>query len=39
MQDGNAAEVIFNVPKLIELLSEAMTLGPGDIIATAHPPE
>ena len=37
MQDGNTAEMIFDVPTLIEVLSEVMTLEPGDVIATGTP--
>ncbi len=37
MQDGNTADMIFDVATLIEILSEAMTLEPGDVIATGTP--
>lgn len=37
MQDGNTADMIFSVPRLIEILSEVMTLKPGDVIATGTP--
>ena len=37
MQDGNTADLIFDVATLIETLSEAMTLEPGDVIATGTP--
>ena len=37
MQDGNTADMIFDVARLIEILSEAMTLQPGDVIATGTP--
>ena len=37
MQDGNTADMIFDVPTLIRILSEAMTLEPGDVIATGTP--
>ncbi len=37
MQDGNTSEMIFDVPTLIEVLSEVMTLEPGDVIATGTP--
>ncbi len=37
MQDGNTADMIFDVATLITTLSEAMTLEPGDIIATGTP--
>ncbi len=36
-QDAPLADLIFAVPKLIETLSGAMTLLPGDIIATGTP--
>ncbi len=37
-QDSNTGLLIHNVPKLIEYISEAITLEPGDIIATGTPP-
>ncbi|HBK09536.1 MAG TPA: 5-oxopent-3-ene-1,2,5-tricarboxylate decarboxylase [Acetobacteraceae bacterium] len=37
MQDGNTSDMIFPVPRLIEILSEAMTLEPGDVIITGTP--
>ncbi|MGD2172148.1 MAG: fumarylacetoacetate hydrolase family protein [Gammaproteobacteria bacterium] len=37
MQDSNTAEMIYRIPYLIEYLSEAFTLLPGDIIATGTP--
>ena len=37
MQDGNTGDMIFDVAKLITILSEAMTLEPGDVIATGTP--
>ena len=37
MQDGNTADMIFDVATLIEILSEVMTLEPGDVIATGTP--
>ncbi|QJF53224.1 fumarylacetoacetate hydrolase family protein [Roseobacter ponti] len=36
-QDGNTADMIFDIPTLISSLSEGMTLEPGDIIATGTP--
>ncbi|MEO0830072.1 MAG: fumarylacetoacetate hydrolase family protein [Pseudomonadota bacterium] len=36
-QDGNTADMIFDIPTLIASLSEGMTLEPGDIIATGTP--
>ena len=37
MQDGNTANMIFDVATIIAILSEAMTLEPGDVIATGTP--
>jgi acylpyruvate hydrolase len=37
MQDGNTADMIFDVATLIRIVSEAMTLEPGDVIATGTP--
>ncbi len=37
MQDSNTADLIFDVARLITILSEAMTLEPGDVIATGTP--
>ncbi len=37
MQDGNTGDMIFDVESLIATLSEAMTLEPGDVIATGTP--
>ena len=37
MQDSNTADLIFDVATLITTLSEAMTLEPGDVIATGTP--
>jgi 2-keto-4-pentenoate hydratase/2-oxohepta-3-ene-1,7-dioic acid hydratase in catechol pathway len=36
-QNGMLAELIFDIPTLIETLSQCMTLEPGDIIATGTP--
>jgi 2-keto-4-pentenoate hydratase/2-oxohepta-3-ene-1,7-dioic acid hydratase in catechol pathway len=36
-QDGRTSQMIFDVPRLIEHLSAAMTLLPGDLIATGTP--
>ena len=36
-QDGCLADLIFDIPVLIETLSRSMTLEPGDIIATGTP--
>ncbi|WP_375459471.1 fumarylacetoacetate hydrolase family protein [uncultured Enterovirga sp.] len=37
MQDGNTQDFIFPVAKVVELLTEAMTLEPGDVILTGTP--
>ena len=37
MQDGNTANLIFNIPHLISYVSQFMTLIPGDIISTGTP--
>ena len=37
MQDSSTAEMIYRIPYLIEYLSEAFTLEPGDVIATGTP--
>ena len=37
MQDSNTADMIFNVAMLVSTLSQAMTLEPGDVIATGTP--
>ena len=37
MQDSSTAKLIFRVPELIEFISAAITLEPGDIIATGTP--
>ncbi|KIA75963.1 fumarylacetoacetate hydrolase [Aspergillus ustus] len=36
-QDGSTADLIYSIPKLIEVISRGMTLQPGDIIATGTP--
>jgi 2-keto-4-pentenoate hydratase/2-oxohepta-3-ene-1,7-dioic acid hydratase in catechol pathway len=36
-QDANTADLIFDVPTLIEVLSRGLTLQPGDVIATGTP--
>lgn len=36
-QNGNTADMIFDIPTLIESVSEGLTLEPGDIIATGTP--
>jgi 2,4-diketo-3-deoxy-L-fuconate hydrolase len=37
MQDGNTAELIFDVPTLVSHISEFMTLLPGDVLSTGTP--
>ncbi len=37
MQDSNTSDMIFNSATLVAILSEAMTLEPGDVIATGTP--
>jgi len=37
MQDGNTADLIFDIPFIIEYLSRDITLLPGDIISTGTP--
>ena len=37
MQDGTTADMIWGVPALIEYISAAITLEPGDVIATGTP--
>jgi acylpyruvate hydrolase len=37
MQDGNTADMLFDVPRIIADVSEIMTLEPGDVIATGTP--
>lgn len=36
-QDANTSDLIFDVPTLIETLSQGLTLQPGDVIATGTP--
>ncbi|RVT41940.1 fumarylacetoacetate hydrolase family protein [Sphingobium algorifonticola] len=36
-QNGNTADMVFNVPQLVSYISNLMTLMPGDIIATGTP--
>jgi 2-keto-4-pentenoate hydratase/2-oxohepta-3-ene-1,7-dioic acid hydratase in catechol pathway len=38
MQDSTTAQLIFDVPQLIEFSSRAFTLLPGDVIVTGTPP-
>jgi len=37
MQDSNTSEMVYRIPYLIEYLSQAFTLLPGDVIATGTP--
>ena len=37
MQESNTDQLIFGVPRLIEFISESITLEPGDVIATGTP--
>ena len=37
MQDGNTRDMIWDVPALIEFISRAITLQPGDVVATGTP--
>jgi 2-keto-4-pentenoate hydratase/2-oxohepta-3-ene-1,7-dioic acid hydratase in catechol pathway len=37
LQDGSTADMIFSTARLISILSEVMTLEPGDVIATGTP--
>ena len=37
MQDGTTADLIFAIPELIAFISRAITLDPGDVIATGTP--
>jgi 2,4-diketo-3-deoxy-L-fuconate hydrolase len=38
LQDANTADMVFGVAELIAFVSEAITLEPGDLIATGTPP-
>ncbi len=38
LQDGNTADMMFDIPFLIEYITQGMTLLPGDMIATGTPP-
>ncbi len=37
MQDGTTADMVWRIPQLIEFVSRAITLEPGDLIATGTP--
>jgi 2-keto-4-pentenoate hydratase/2-oxohepta-3-ene-1,7-dioic acid hydratase in catechol pathway len=38
MQNSSTKELIFNIPQLLEYLSQVFTLEPGDIVSTGTPP-
>ena len=38
MQDSNTNQMVFGVAELVEFLSRAITLEPGDVVATGTPP-
>jgi len=38
MQEGTTADMLQDVPALIEMISESVTLEPGDVISTGTPP-
>jgi 2-keto-4-pentenoate hydratase/2-oxohepta-3-ene-1,7-dioic acid hydratase in catechol pathway len=38
MQDAPTSDMIFSVARLISFVSEAITLEPGDLLATGTPP-
>ncbi len=37
MQDSHTSDMIFSIPRILAILTEVMTLEPGDIIATGTP--
>ncbi len=37
VQSGNTADLVFDIPQLIAILSEAITLEPGDLLVTGTP--
>jgi len=37
VQEGNTSDLLFGVASLVSYISQAMTLGPGDVIATGTP--
>jgi 2-keto-4-pentenoate hydratase/2-oxohepta-3-ene-1,7-dioic acid hydratase in catechol pathway len=37
MQDGNSADMLFDIPTIIAFISQDITLMPGDIISTGTP--
>jgi 2-keto-4-pentenoate hydratase/2-oxohepta-3-ene-1,7-dioic acid hydratase in catechol pathway len=38
LQDSSTAQLIFDIPYLVEYLSTVMTLEPGDVVSTGTPP-
>lgn len=38
LQDGNTSDMMFDVPELIEVITDVMTLEPGDVIVSGTPP-
>ena len=36
-QDSNTADMLYNIPRIIEILSTSMTVEPGDIVITGTP--
>ena len=36
-QEGDAADMVFDIPTIIEYISSIMTLEPGDLVATGTP--
>ncbi|GGE72555.1 fumarylacetoacetate hydrolase family protein [Priestia taiwanensis] len=36
-QDGNTASMMFDIPTIVSIISQGMTLEPGDVIATGTP--
>ena len=37
MQDGNTADMVFQIPELIEFITASISLEPGDVISTGTP--
>jgi 5-carboxymethyl-2-hydroxymuconate isomerase len=37
MQDGNTANLVFDIPALVEFISAVITLEPGDVVVTGTP--
>ncbi len=37
MQDGTSADMVFDIPALVEFISAVITLDPGDVISTGTP--